>query len=345
MDRRFFVMIIAAVLLCGCTDGGGRITEPDLQVFLDTQEVFTDEAVTFRFEGNADIISFWSGEEGNDYAWRTEDRVYEGTAGLSFGTGFMNGQQWKNQASASSADKLVTLWWSDDFGGDYTAAGVAAAHWHDITGLFTFASTRVDDARNLATATPSGTVSIYDFLPAGAKGPFWFAFRYHLKPVVEAATDSRSRAVVSGFTINCVNEALHVNEPLVTNSTAGWTFVNTGYDENDANYMPEASASYIYFNASTANTAERFSWAVSKAWTPSVDINLGCDYAVGIKSYSDSPMKGYTHTYTAPGDYDAVFECRNVSQDGQVLTTERHVTVHVSPRGGATIDNPDPKTW
>ena len=338
--RKILCYLAAAATLSGCFSPLDHVTDPELEVFLDAPSVYVDEPVNFRFEGSADIISFWSGEQGGDYAWRETDRIYSGEGKLSFGTAFMNGQQWKNQASADPDTKLLTLWWSDDFGGDYTPAGVAAAHWHDATALFTFASTRVDDARNLANATASGQVSLENLLPAGNKGPFWFAFRYHLKPIVDAATDSRSRAVVSGFAIKSVNEALHADEAVVTHSSAGWTFVNIGYTDADRDYMPENSASYIYFNASTANTAERWSWAVSKAYTPDFSINLGCDHAVGIKAFSDSPMKGYTYTYSEPGEYDAVFESRNVAADGTVRTKVQHVAVHVSARGGGSIDAP-----
>lgn len=350
--KRIRLIMMAAALLCAACTGKESVSEPDLTVFLDAGEVFADEAVSFRMEGHADIISFWSGEEGNDYAWREEDRLYEGEGKMSFSTAFMNGQQWKNQASSDPDVRLVTLWWSDDFGGNYTPEGVAQAHWHDISPLFAYATARVDDARDLSVATPSGGVNLRDFLPAGKKGPFWFAFRYHLHPIVNPDTDSRSRAVISGFAINLVNEALRVNEPIVTHASAGWTFVNIGFNEQDAGdndshtvYLPESTTSYLYFNASTYNTAERWSWAVSQAWTPSYTINLGCDYSLGIKSFSESPMRSYTYTYTAPGDYDAVFESRNVSPDGQVVTKTQHLTVHVSSRGGAQIDTPDPKVW
>ena len=338
--RKILSYLVAVVALAACANPFDRVDNPEFEVFLDNATVYVDEPVNFRFQGNADIISFWSGEQGNDYTYRETDRVYAGTGSLSFGTAFMNGQQWKNQASTDVDTKLLTFWWSDDFNGNYSEEGIAAAHWHDATSLFTFASTRVDDARNLANATPSGSVPLSNILPAASEGPFWFAFRYHLKPIVDAATDSRSRAVVSGFAINSVNESLHVNEAVVTHTSAGWSIVNMGYTDADKDYMPENSASYLYFNASTSNTAERWSWAVSKAYKPDFNINLGCDYAVGIKAYSDSPMKGYTHTYSAPGDYDVVFESRNIASDGTVKNRIQHVMVHVSARGGGNIDAP-----
>lgn len=343
--KALILFLASGAFLFSCSKEGEKISAPSLEVSIPSVLYFVDEPVEFSFEGNADLISFWSGESGNDYAWRDADRIYQGEASLSFGSAFMNGQQWKHQALANPSDKLVTFLWSDDFDGDYTQAGVSKATWHDATNLFTFASARVNDARNLASATASGTVSLSDIIPSLGKGPYYFAFRYHLTPVVDAATDSRSRAVISNFTINCVNDSLHVKESVVTNSSAGWSFVNIGYNDSDSDYMPEASASYIFFNSSTANTAERWSWAISKPYTPELSINLGCDYAMGIKSFSDSPMKGYTWSYSKPGVYEAVFVSRNVSADGNTLEKVQRLTFGVSERGGAIIDTPEQKEW
>ncbi len=341
MKKVFALTIVAASLLCACNPAANRVFEPDLSVNVDGGTFFVDEPVVFHFSGAADIVSFWSGEAGNDFKWKDDDRVYDGFGQVSFGTAFMNGAQWNDQAAVASEDKILSFWWSNDFSGDYTPEAVAAATWHDATPLFSFASTRVADARVLANATPSGTVPMSDLIPERTKYPVYFAFRYHLRPIVEATTDSRSRAVVSSFTIECINDALHIKESVVTNSSAGWSFVNIGYNDDDADYMPEVSASYIYFNASTSNTAERCSWAISKPYTADYSVNQGCDYAVGVKSFSETQPASYTHTYASAGEYDAVFECRNVSADGTVRTTELHVPVKIVERGTLVIDNPD----
>ena len=335
-------LMASAALLLSCSKAGEKLTEPSLEVSMPSVLYYVDEPVEFSFEGSADLISFWSGESGNDYAWRASDRVYQGEAFVSFGSAFMNGAQWKRQATA---DKLVTFLWSDDFDGDYTEAGISKATWHDATGLFTFASARVDDARKLSDATASGAVSLSNIIPSPGAGPYYFAFCYHLTPNLNPTTDARSRAVISNFTVTCVNDSLHVNESVVTNSSAGWSFVNIGYNDSDSEYMPEVSSSYIYFNSSTANTAERWSWAVSKPYKPELSINLGCDYAVGIKSFSDSPMKGYTWSYSKPGKYEAVFVSRNVSSDGSTLEKIQRLVFGVSERGGAIIDTPEQKEW
>ena len=341
MKKVLALTIVTAGLLCACNPAVNSALEPDLSVSVAGGTFFVDEPVVFHFSGAADIVSFWSGEAGNDFRWKDDDRVYEGYGQVSFGSAFMNGAQWNDQAAPASEDKILSFWWSNDFSGTYTPEAVAAATWHDATPLFTFASARVSDARVLADATPSGKVPMSNLIPDGTDYPVYFAFRYHLRPIVEATTDSRSRAVVSSFTIECINDALHIKESVVTNTSAGWSFVNIGYNDDDADYMPEVSASYIYFNASTANTAERTSWAISKPYTADYSVNQGCDYAVGVKSFSDTQPASYTHSYASAGEYDAVFECRNVSADGTVRTTELHVPVKIVERGTIVIDNPD----
>ena len=290
MKKVFALTIVTAGLLCACNPAANRVLEPDLSVSVEGGTFFVDEPVVFHFSGAADIVSFWSGESGNDFKWKDDDRVYEGYGQVSFGSAFMNGAQWNDQAAPASEDKILSFWWSNDFSGSYTPEAVAAATWHDATPLFTFASARVADARVLADATPSGKVRMSDLLPEGTEYPVYFAFRYHLRPIVEATTDSRSRAVVSSFTIECINDALHIKESVVTNTSAGWSFVNIGYNADDADYMPEVSASYIYFNASTANTAERTSWAISKPYTAAATMRLGL---------SPSPTPSRRRTLTA----------------------------------------------
>ena len=343
--KKILIMIAFAAFGVACTDGAGTAATPDFSVKAESATVFVDEPVYFSFEGGADIISFWSGEQGSDYAWRDKERIVEGEGYLHFATAFSNGAQWRNQALDDISKKPLTFLWSDDFSGVYTADSLEAATWHDATSLFTFASSRVNDSRLATDATESGRVALSHIIPAGTHSPLYFAFRYHMLPILDASTDSRSRASVHAFTIDCINEAAHVNEAVVTNSTAGWTIVNSGYNADDAQYMPQVAASYIYFNCSTTNTGERYSWAVSRPYTPDYSVNMGCDYAVGIKAFADAPMKGYTHSYSAPGDYTAVFRSSNVARDGSSASTLHEIKIKVIQGGSASIDQPEQKEW
>ena len=343
--KKIFILMAFAAFGVACTDGDGKASSPDFSVTASSATVFVDETVDFSFEGGADIISFWSGEPGNDYAWSGKERIAEGEGYLHFATAFSNGAQWQNQALDDISKKPLTFLWSDDFSGVYTLDSLKKATWHDATGLFTFPSARVSDSRVAADATESGRVAVSDIIPAGTRTPLYFAFRYHVLPIRVASTDSRSRAAVHAFTIDCINEAAHVNEAVVTNSTAGWTIVNSGYNDDDAQYMPQVAASYIYFNCSTTNEGERYSWAVSRPYTPDYSVNMGCDYAVGIKAYADAPMKGYTHSYSAPGDYTAVFRSTNVARDGSSASTLHEIKIKVVQGGSASIDQPEQKEW
>ena len=136
-----------------------------------------------------------------------------------------------------------------------------------------------------------------------------------------------------------------MNEVLVNNSTAGWTLVSSGYADADKDYMPEVAPSYIWFDCSTSNRAERFCWAVSQAYNPDYSVNLGCDYAVGIKSFSDTPLNSYTYSYSKPGNYRVVFSSSNVASDGKASMALQSFDIEIVSRGSATVDNPEHKDW
>ena len=343
--KRIVLLTLLATLALSCSDRYTTVGKPDLKISLDGSKFYVDEPLTFSFKGDADIISFWSGEEGNDYEWRATDRILQSEGVLSFGTAFQAGAQWKNQALPDEDSKLISFLWSDDFDGDYSIEGIGRAHWHAVTDSFTIASARVDNARLLNNATPSGDVYLKDLIPADAHLPLYFAFRYHIQAYYDSLANSRSRVAVSSFTIRGVNADLNMNEVLVNNSTAGWTLVSSGYADADKDYMPEVAPSYIWFDCSTSNRAERFCWAVSQAYNPDYSVNLGCDYAVGIKSFSDTPLNSYTYSYSKPGNYRVVFSSSNVASDGKASMALQSFDIEIVSRGSATVDNPEHKDW
>lgn len=337
-------MLLASLAL-SCSDRFSSVGAPDLRISLEGSTFYVDEPLTFSFKGDADIISFWSGEEGNDYEWRAKDRIYESEGVLSFGSAFQAGAQWRNQALSDEDSKLISFLWSDDFDGDYSLEGIGRATWHAVTDSFTFASARVANAKVLADATPSGERYLKDIIPANARLPLYFAFRYHIQAFDAAANNARTRAAISSFTIRGVNSALNMDEALVTNTSAGWTLVTSGYSDADGEYMPSVAPSYIWFDCSTTNQAERFCWAVSKPFTPDYSVNLGCDYAVGIKAFSDTPLKSYTYSYAVPGRYKVVFTSSNVASDGKSKAALQSFDIEIINRGSATVDAPEQKEW
>ena len=66
-----YLLLFLILLLAGC-DKDLKITAPEFEVTTDAPAYKAGEEVTFVFTGQADNISFYSGEPGADYANREE---------------------------------------------------------------------------------------------------------------------------------------------------------------------------------------------------------------------------------------------------------------------------------
>lgn len=352
---------IAAMVLSACSDkndpdGMGDITEPTFAVNTDYTTFFVNEPVTFRFSGNADIISFYSGEIGNDYSHKDEARIYEGFASISFASAFAAGKQAEEQAEEDHEKKVLTLYWSTDFTGDYTRSGIESATWHDITDYFIFPVKTVGNAKDAALATPSGKVLLSDFLSAeDMTKPVYFAFRYKVDAYDQANDNTRPHACIRNFLIE--SESLETDKKK-TNAIfplMSWKNINYGYEEDMANdnsyFKPSTTDGYLWFStwSNGENAAhpsvEHISWAVSNPVDVTSDINVGCDVAVGIKSYAEGQIEEYTYYYEAVGRYEVVFYASNVGIDGKNKNVVRKLGIDIVEEAGAGIERPGDVEW
>src|SRR5687768_5263832 len=92
------------------------------------------DTVKFSFEGNPDLISFYSGELYKQYEFKEGRDIELKDAVFSFSTAYptITGVAQPNQFSVHA---------STDFNGDYTSYNhIQAATWTDITNKFTYAT-------------------------------------------------------------------------------------------------------------------------------------------------------------------------------------------------------------
>ena len=120
-------MAAVAAALVACDKGFEKVTEPTLELSTPMTTYFTQEPVVFNIESNANFLSFYSGERGNDYAYAQQERIYEGEAFVSFNTAFQAGSQWKTQLEADPEKKSLRMFYSTDFSGVYTVEEVEKA--------------------------------------------------------------------------------------------------------------------------------------------------------------------------------------------------------------------------
>ncbi len=318
---------------------------PDFTVFTDATTYKAGEPINFNIQGNAEIISFYSGEIFHEYAFR-EGREVDVTGqglNLSFNSAVAPG------TPAGTQENQFSLLVSTNFSGNYdNLASVKAATWTDITDRFTLGTS--------AAFTASGKQDISDLLVAGK--PIYFAFRYINKPQVDNGFARQwmveNFALTSNAQVNntpvTITDLAHTGFRIVdqypdsakarsTITTTRVTLYGPVYkDPNDPVYDPnnpiydpnnpiydKTNPNYIrgrkppvfipYVPNSPYNDPYSENWAVSAPVSPG-KVNLGSDWAVRVRAgiYLAMP-DSYTYTYQTPGTYKATFVVSNNTID------------------------------
>jgi len=285
------------------------------------------DTVNFKFNGNPDKITFYSGEIGYRYQYR--DRVTDdGTNTI------LNFTSALNTAGSSGTMKLLV---STDYTGyiqnnAVDSIAVAKATWTDISSRAAWATT--------ATATASGPISLADY--AAQKKPVYLAFRYDADTGVTQAKWTiggiglRHYTTDTAYLIDSTNFSLPIAFPSWTVSP-GWGSINasnplikfiffTGANATSSVASVIGTTSFVVTGAASATSAVTTqNWIVSG---PLDLLRVLPDAGVAIKDMSENAMfinKGfyaslnanYTYRFTRPGTYNVVFYATTDTKDGQ----------------------------
>lgn len=333
---------------------------PDFQVYTDASTYAVGEEILFTITGSADIVSFYSGEVFNDYAFRDGRMVDVEGKGvlLSFKSSKSPGTP-----PGTQKDQLSVLY-STDFSGDYSSlASVQSATWKNITDSFSF---------GMGTAFEfSGNADISDLVVAGK--PIYFAFRYITRPqiengfaqewriqdfILESKDSLQGEAIAiteqarAGFRIIDENPekaparsqvtstriTLYGNkykdpdDPIYDPNNPIYDPANPIYNPDSTAYIPGAEVpTYVPYDPSSPyNDPRSENWAVSGPVT--VDqVDLGPDWAKGIRSsvYS-ARVTSYTYSYSTPGTYRVVFVASNNTVDDKEQVI-KEMTLTITP--------------
>lgn len=344
MKLKIYSIVAVALFMASCEK---PILEAEAPVFDVTTEKTTykaGELIKFNISGGeAQTISFYSGELRKDYASST-GRVVDvagGGASLSFTSSVQLGTQ-ANQVSILA---------STNFSGDYSSlAKVKAATWIDITNRFVLGTS--------ATLLASGNKDITDLLVTGK--PIYIAFRYNTK--AQATNGITRQWFIQSFTLNSnkllenslsltiadqalagfrIVDDLKDKAPALSSVTAtrltlqGNTYLtaalpqfnpdnpifdpkNPIYNPQDPAYQPSAVYKpFVAFDpASPYNDPVSEHWAVSRAIT--IDkVDLGPDWSTVIRGMTNPVLTAYRYTYAKAGTYKAVFVAANGTIDDQ----------------------------
>ncbi|WP_113661155.1 DUF5017 domain-containing protein [Pedobacter nanyangensis] len=300
-------MIYAALLgfcLASC-DKEKTLSEPVFEVKANASTYKVGDRVQFNLTGNPDIVSFYSGEVGNDYNY-VQGRVMPATSALSFTTRVL---------AAGQTNQFEVLA-SSDFNGIYTLENVQAATWVPL-------NSRI----NLATANTevnAGTVSVNDALSKGKA--IYIGFRYKTKAKENAGNLLGARWRVTNFSF-LISSAISSEEKALSGS-AGWNVVTSSNYE--ANRVRITSA-YLEFMGNATNTSvDTEGWIITYPILFDGFITYLPDKSKPIKSIGSQSVQNYTHIYQQAGTYKATFIAANANTEGS-KQIKREITLNIIP--------------
>lgn len=296
--KKLYYLLIIGLGLASCVKE--EITKPSFDVSSPSLTYKVGDTVNFNFTGNADVVTFWSGEDGGNYDNRERTILTGGVVRMSFRSNVQFGAQLRN----------LQVWISNDFSGQYNPAGIDAANWDDITDSFTYGTGTA--------SVNSGEVDITKYLEPGK--PFYIGFKYDGQPVPAGGATQRTWQV---NTLSVTNTFPNGNvSQLMTQATAGYLFVDI---LNPANFW-DFNGTQIRFRPQSSAIAS-LDWAIT---SPIIADRTKPDVGFGIKSFADNKIESYQHIYNTPGTYKVVFIGSNATVAGKE-TVLRELNITIEP--------------
>lgn len=260
------------------------------------------QQIVFNLEGNADIISFYSGEVFHEYAYRDGHVIGVDALTMSFeylaAVGAGTDPDW-DQLSVHA---------TNSFDGTVTEAGEG---WTDITARF--ALPKAHDATTRTTTS----ADISDLLVTGQ--PLYIAFKYITPP--RTASAAYTTWDIHEFKVNA--ETVLGTETVANQRDAALPLYHFGPDDADTPGRSARTVSQptrLRFRANILAENLPFMagvWAVSPPIVLEKEIDLGPDRPTGIKSRIDPVLKEYAYVYDKPGTYKVAFVASNITTKGE----------------------------
>ncbi|MNK00525.1 hypothetical protein D3C87_183100 [compost metagenome] len=274
MKHLIFTISTLVVLLSACTKEKVQAPEFDVQTTALTYKV--GEEITFKFSGNPENITFYSGEEGKKYEYRNRTSL-PGKLQLQFSSLVDRGVR-----------QNLSLMVTSDIDGAINASTVNAAKWTDVSSRAVF-STGADN-------TPSGAIDLSDFSDLGK--PISVAFKY----TDVKTTAQQNRWVIRTFNANSVRGTSVT--PLAIMADAGWVGINY---KNPAAVWTITSAQLLMYGGA-ANSDDNEDWVVSRQLDPNF---IKSDVGFVLKNLSTN-TSDFNYKFSTAGVYKVTFLASNM---------------------------------
>lgn len=258
--------------------------------------------VVFNMEGNADVISFYSGEVFHEYAYKDGHIIGTDAINMSFEYNATVG------AGTNPDWRQLSVQATTNFDGTVTAVGEG---WTDITERFA-----LQRAQDITAQTPT-SADISDLVVPGQ--PLYIAFKY-ITPAGRTASAAYSTWDIFNFKIN--QETVLGSTALVSQTAGALPLYHFG--PNDADDPARAARSVsttarLRFRANIVAgkwPLEAGVWAIAPPVIVGDDVDLGPDRPISIKNRIDPVLTTYTYNYPDPGTYKVAFVAANVTTKG-----------------------------
>lgn len=290
MKHLIFAISTLLVVLSGCAKD--KVEAPEFEVNTAALTYKVGEEITFKFSGNPDNITFFSGEDGKKYEFRNRTSL-PGKLQVQFTSLVDRGVR-----------QNLSLMVTSDITGAINATTVSAAKWTDVSSRAVF-STGADN-------TPSGAIDLSDFSDLGK--PISVAFKY--TDVKTAA--QQNRWVIRTFNANSVRGTSVT--PLAVMADAGWVGINY---KNPAAVWTITSAQLLMYGGA-ANSDDNEDWVVSKQLDPNF---IKSDVGYVLKNISTQPSD-FIYKYDKAGVYKVSFLVSN-RLGSSVKETVKELTLNI----------------
>lgn len=296
MKKSLFILLLATLnLACKKLE---EVTAPEFEVTTSKTTYNKNEPVKFTFSGETDIISFYSGEIGNDYS-HIDGRVMQSKFIANFESQMLDGTQTnqigvyilKNYTSTNSLD------------------GVYAADTINVSSKFRFA-THADNR----VFVNSGNGDISEYLDLTKPNTINIAIKQTVRNQNLYGTGNLNR--VKGFKLVASNE---VNEVTLFQHTAvnQWSLFSTP-NKMSGRATIEATQHTLRNGFGAAYVTEHTEdWVVSIPITINPLTDMGPDYGIGVKSVADKMPKVYEKSFAKAGNYLVTFKAINQTVKGR----------------------------
>lgn len=287
--------------------------------------VKTDEEIHFLIDGNADYITFYSGEDGNNYdnKSRTEAEIASLTLSCNIKQQYNDLSYWNKE--------IIHAYISTDFSGVYTPEELSKATWAPISGN-EYGHLPMPMATAASAAETSGTVDLSLFTNINKK--FYVAFQYNAEgrdAIPESNGNNkytnRPRVDITNLKMQKTTADGQVID--ITDAIKEWAF-RPIYQQSSTMTNYQVSDNSLLFQPQKATLNAEGKEPNEVVWMVSQNINprsVEPDRGTAIQSI-EARLNKYSYSYRKAGTYTATFVAKNANM-WESKATVRKLTIVV----------------